>query len=364
VSDVTEARIPESAAALTPVWLTAALGRSGGFERAPVIEVDTEPVGTGQMCDSVRLRLGYAGPTDGPATLVAKLPAADPTSRATAKALRSYETEVRFYQELAPSLPVRSAACHYADIDVESAAFVLLLEDLAPARPGDQLAGCTPDQAAIAVAELVRLHAPRWGDPSLAGIEWLHRDPEVSRAFLGQLLPGLHEGFRLRYDGQLGDDVTAACDLLFGHLDAYLIPSATPRTVIHGDYRLDNLLFGADGGGPPVAVVDWQTAAHGPGLSDVAYFIGAGLKSEDRVAHEDALVRDYHERLLAAGVEGYTWDDCWEDYRRGTGGGIVMAVAASMLVERTERGDEMFLTMARRHAEHFLDLDAPALFAT
>jgi hypothetical protein len=34
-----------------------------------------------------------------------------------------------------------------------------------------------------------------------------------------------------------------------------------------------------------------------------------------------------------------------------------MALAASMLVERTDRGDEMFMAMAHRHAQHALDLD-------
>jgi hypothetical protein len=72
-------------------------------------------------------------------------------------------------------------------------------------------------------------------------------------------------------------------------------------------------------------------------------------------------VHRYHDGLLAAGVDGYEWDRCWTDYRRGTYAGLVMAVAASMLVERTERGDEMFLTMAHRHARHALDLDAAAL---
>jgi hypothetical protein len=38
-----------------------------------------------------------------------------------------------------------------------------------------------------------------------------------------------------------------------------------------------------------------------------------------------------------------------------------MAFAASMLVERTERGDQMFLTMARRHAAHVLDLSSHEL---
>jgi hypothetical protein len=39
----------------------------------------------------------------------------------------------------------------------------------------------------------------------------------------------------------------------------------------------------------------------------------------------------------------------------------VMAVAASMLVERTDRGDRMFLTMAGRHDRHALDIDGPGI---
>ncbi len=41
-----------------------------------------------------------------------------------------------------------------------------------------------------------------------------------------------------------------------------------------------------------------------------------------------------------------------------------MAVGASMLVVRTDRGDEMFLAMAHRHATHALDLGADELLTT
>ena len=88
--------------------------------------------------------------------------------------------------------------------------------------------------------------------------------------------------------------------------------------------------------------------------------LGVGIEPR---AHEDALVRDYHRGLEAAGVTGYDWEQCWTDYRRGTFAGLLMAVAASMLVERTERGDEMFLTMAARHSAHARDLDAAELLA-
>lgn len=349
--------IADTPDALTPAWLTWALGdRLGGAE---VTDVDLRALGTGQMCDSVRLVLRYDRDPGGPASVVAKLPAGDPTSRATAVMLRCYETEVRFYQQLATTLPVRTPDVLHAAVDVEGGSFVLLLEDLAPAQPGDQLAGCTPEEAATAIGELVRLHAPRWGDPALADLAWLHRDPEANRAFLAGLLPSLWDGFRDRYGARLGEEVHRVGGAVFDDLGRYLQAGTSPWTVVHGDYRLDNLLF--DAGRGTVAVVDWQMASHGPGSSDVAYFIGASLLPDDRRAHEADLVRAYHDGLVTAGVNDYDWERCWHDHRRASVGGLVMAVAASMLVERTDRGDEMFLAMAHRHARHALDLDAPAV---
>ena len=38
--------------------------------------------------------------------------------------------------------------------------------------------------------------------------------------------------------------------------------------------------------------------------------------------------------------------------------GLLMAIVASMVVQRTERGDLMFLTSATRHAQHALEVDA------
>ena len=352
--------IADTPAALTPEWVTGALHAGGRFDSA-VTSVHQEIVGTGQMSDSVRLTLTYASADGGPPTLIAKLPAADPTSRATALALRSYENEVRFYQQLAPQLPIRTPDVYYADIEVATARFVLLLEDMAPARQGDQLQGCTADMARVAVDELVHLHAPRWADPSLATLEWLHRDRDAQQQFLMVLLPSLWDGFRQRYAAELGADVHVAGEALFGRLGEYLSADSEPWTVVHGDYRLDNLLFDPTPGGVALTVVDWQTCGRGPALNDVAYFIGAGLLPDTRAEIEEELVRDYHRGLVATGVERYDWNRCWRDYRRGTWAGLIMAVAASMLVERTPRGDEMFLTMAARHSRHALDLAATEL---
>ena len=68
--------------------------------------------------------------------------------------------------------------------------------------------------------------------------------------------------------------------------------------------------------------------------------------------------------MAAAGVADLSFDTCWEGYRRHAFAGLIMAIGASMLVTRTDRGDEMFMAMANRHGRHALDVDAEALIPT
>jgi hypothetical protein len=349
--------IADTPEALTADWLTDALHDHLGGAR--VTTATTTPLGTGQMCDSVRIEVTYDGPTSLPPTFVAKLPAADETSRNTAMMLRNYVKEVSFYRELAGDLTIRTPRVYHADIDDTGVRFVLLMQDMAPAEQGDQLTGCTPDVARAALRELVGLHAPRWDDDALKSYPWLYTPPEEGRSMSQSMLPMLWNGFKDRYADRLSDQVKTSGPQLFDNIGGYVSDAGGPKTVVHGDYRLDNLLLGP--GTDDVAVVDWQTIALGTAGSDVAYFIGAGLLEDVRREHEDELVHGYYDDLVAAGVSGFTFDELWRDYRRGTWAGLIMAVGASMLVERTDRGDAMFMAMADRHAQHALDLDALAV---
>jgi aminoglycoside phosphotransferase (APT) family kinase protein len=129
-----------------------------------------------------------------------------------------------------------------------------------------------------------------------------------------------------------------------------------PRTIVHADFRLDNLLFTPDD--PAPVVVDYQTITWGSGAYDLAYFVGGCLEPEVRRRAAQDLVAGYHEALMAGGVRDYPLADLESDFRRECFGGLVMAIGASMLVKQTERGDAMFLTSVRRHAQQSLDLDA------
>ena len=338
---------------LTPEFLSTALGPA--TRGARVTDVDVSVVGTGQMGDCLRLTLDYDVAGAGPSSVVAKLPSGDENSRAAAAVVRAYEIEVNFYRQLHSGLLVRSPRCYYASLDVDTNDFVLLLEDIVGGRQGDQLAGCTVDQAAAAVAELPGLHAPRWGDAALEQLDWLHRSTPANAGMLSAIVRSLYPGFLERYADRLSPDVVRLSDRVIDDLDALDADRPRPWTVAHNDYRVDNLLFADAPGADPVVVVDWQTCVYGPGISDLAYFIGGSLPPDERRAHERDLVRDYQQRMRAAGV-ALEWDDLWAQYRRYTVAGLIMAIAASMLVKRTPRGDDMFMVMAERAGQHALDL--------
>jgi aminoglycoside/choline kinase family phosphotransferase len=346
---------------LTPAFLTEVLaGVAGG---AAVTDVDTALVGTGQLGECVRLTLSYDRSTTAPSTLVAKLPSTDDNSRAAAAVVRAYEIEVSFYRDLRAGLNVRTPQCYFASLDLDSNDFVLLLEDICGGTQGDQLAGCSVDEAAAAVAQLPGLHAPRWGDVALEQLEWLHRSTEANSGMFTEIVRSLYPGFLERYADRLSPDVVTLSEQVVACLDVLNAERPRPWTVAHSDFRLDNLLFQPDAPHDPVVVVDWQTCGYGPGISDLAYFIGGSLQTDDRRDHEADLVRDYQQRMHAAGAE-LNWDDLWSQYRRYTVAGLIMAIAASMLVKRTERGDDMFMVMAERAGRHAIDLEAIVRIST
>ena len=86
-----------------------------------------------------------------------------------------------------------------------------------------------------------------------------------------------------------------------------------------------------------------------------------GLDAAERETNEERLVRQYHEAISSAGVSGYGWEQCWEDYRRYAAYGVIMLTTAAVVVERTERGDAMFLAMLRRIAAQVTHLDTASM---
>lgn len=340
--------IPTGMDDLTAEWLSSALEK-------PVADVRRKQIGTGQIADSVRLSITYEdGTTE---SLVAKVTSADESSRRAALMTRTYEKEVGFYADLAADLPVRTPRCYWTGFDQAQAAYGVVLEDLAPAEQGDQMRGCSIDDAGLAVDELALLHGPTWNATNLEGRSWLDRGTGTTEPASGGLVQMLLTGFLERYEERLPADVVELAQRVVPRLAA-ATPTPGPHALTHGDFRNDNLMFGGTDG--RVCVLDWQTPGIGHPVSDLSYFLGGSLLVDDRRQHERALLDRYRQGLAAHGVE-LDDDDCWTAYRRYAFSGLNMAIIASMLVGRTDRGDDMFMAMAERAGRHALDLDSEAL---
>jgi hypothetical protein len=316
---MTTAAFPTTVDALTPSWLTMALREQAGLGDASVTAVRAEPIGQGVgiLCQLARLHLTYDDSNvEAPATVIAKIPTLEPQTRQMVALFQFYEREVRFYRELAPRVSLPVARCYYAAHDPGSNDFVLLIEDLGDARIGDQLESCSIEDAERVIDELARLHAAWWNAPELEALDWVpDANSEVNRSGL-MLYPMAWPMWKERFGEAVSERVIRAGEALGARYPEILDRLvAGPRTLCHGDCRLDNLFFATDPTHPALRAIDWQIAIRGVGTYDVGYFMTQSLSVDTRRAHEMALLRRYHAALVAGGVTDYGFDQLLEDYR-------------------------------------------------
>lgn len=306
--------VPRTLAEITPDWLTTTLRRHGVLAEAAVQTVAPQAIGAefGFLDVLARLRLTYDRAAAGaPASVVVKLPAADPLHRDIGNFYGAYEREIRFYQEIAPHSPIRLPRTFGLAMDREAGAYVLVLEDLGALASGDQVRGLTIDQARACVETIGRFHAAWWDAPQLAQLDWMPR-----RNLKAARYHAAWPKFRRLIGPQLPQAAVALGDRLDEHLENLLGRiDVAPQTIVHSDFRADNLLFDDPSSPQPVAVLDWQLAVRSHGALDTARLLCGSLASADRAKCETELVRRWYDALEAGGVTGYSFAKAFDDYR-------------------------------------------------
>ncbi len=321
--------------------------------------MEVEPIGTGQMSVSLRVRCDTPSPVAGlPASVVVKIPSPDRDVRQLVCA--GYRAEIAFYEEVAPTVAVRAPQCYLALSNDDASSFTLLLEDLAPAAQGDQVAGATLDAVTSAARNLAGLHGPRWCDATLRDARWPQPKGPDAHRFAAKLVGGALPQLADRLGAALSAADRATLEQAAEALPGFLSARPERFAPIHGDYRLDNLLFGPEGS---VSAVDWQTLDLGLPARDLAYLLGTSLTASERRAGETEAVGAYWADLRRHGVEGYAWDECFDDYRLGMLHCPLIIVLGAAYGTRTERGDAMFAAMVRRSCAAIRDLGSLALAA-
>jgi len=343
---------------ISPEWITGALNNSGVAAR--VIGLDMSPVGTGQVCDTYRIRLTYEGNVScqAPATVIGKFSSPD---KLLVK--RGFDSEFAFFRKFAPSIGMRIPRCYAAELDFETDEFVLLMEDQAPAKQGDQMRGCNAEEASVVMIEAAKFHASHWLDPELDGLSWLS-GPLSGRSFRKpRHVQNSWIKFYDQYKEQLDPKSAELAEILVANTDSWA-ESATegPHCLVHNDFRPDNMLFLEVGDELKMTTVDWATLGVGLGATDIAYFVGGALPIELRREVEGVLLKTYLDQLHEEGVTNYSMNDLKRDYSKYAFDCAMMAITASVLVPRTKRGDEMFLTMFHRACELALERDTVSLY--
>jgi hypothetical protein len=317
------ANIPDRASEISLAWITNALrcGRVPGADRLTGFEPETlEPGAFGELS---RLRLFYDGPVNGaPASLILKLASGLTTNRAQAARFGLYEREVAFYKAHALGFP--APMCFGAVIDKTGTRFALLLEDLGALCTADQIAGVDIGSVLTAVAAIARGHA-RWWDHPPSWPPSLHDQP------LAKLYRQAWPTFADRFGDELPDGSVALGERLAGDIDDLLDElSSGSVTVVHGDFRTDNLFFGVS----EVKLVDWQLVSRARGIFDVAYFVGQCMTTADRRTHEASVIAHWRDAL---GIGGYSLADAHADYERSLYACITLVVVGGVLDRATER---------------------------
>jgi Phosphotransferase enzyme family len=345
--------IPRYPTDVTADWLNAVLNARG--ESVDVREVEVVPIGTGQTGATYRVSATYAANPDRvPATFVIKLPAQDDTVRD--RVTMGYRAECAFYAHVADRVKVPTPQWFHCEISADAADYALLLADQSPAVQGDQLAGCGEAQARLAAVAIAGLHGPTWQDPiwlDFAGIAFQRPDEATAQ--------GMGEVARISVDltleklgARLGQKDSDTFSTTMNLVSPWLLAEHDRFSLMHGDYRLDNMLFDPDS--TRVSVVDWQTLGVGLPARDLAYFIGTSVQPQLRAAIERDLVDEYHRALLTYGIEGYDSEMCWRDYRLGMPQVLLISAFGFAFAAGTERGDEMVLTMLRRGCQAIREL--------
>jgi len=333
--------IPSGPSDVTAAWITSVTDWT-------VDSIELTDIGTGLGVSSAVYRAVLTG-QDCPSSVVVKLTAADPAAAFTSTVLHMYRREVKFFELLAHHSPMRVPAGYYWTVSDDGARVAVIMEDLGGNRPCDQIAGIDLADAERCIDAIAEWHARWWRD--VDGLTEQYAALALGNDLYPAILPGLFaEGWeKLMATPQCRPpDNVLEVGPRFGDLLAGLLQQLDqdPVTLLHGDFRGDNLLFAADGS--PIAI-DFQLIHTGSAAYDLAYFITQTLDADDARAHEEALLDRWRRRVVEAGVDTADLDRIDDDYTAAALFCLVYPVVASrgMDLDDPRQADLVSVMMSR-----------------
>lgn len=308
-------QVIDDAGQVTPEWLTGTLRRSGSLPSGSVNRVVLRETLTLPVSVVSHLEVAYSNDALSTAPHRLFLKISNPDFEPPAPRERP-PAEIEFYASVAGAMPDPPLPRYFdGAFSRANGRSHLLLEDLS-ATHQTPLAPSPPAQCEQAVDALAQLHAFWWEHPQLGrGVGRL-----LSTEAVLELAHEVAANYA-RFADHLGERLPAHRRRLFDAvIDTFPRPwirLSSPKglTITHGDAHRGNFLYPLRPSGGRVYLIDWQLWHVHIGPRDLAYLLTRWLSAESRALVEQSLLRRYHQALLAGGVQGYGWDECWKDYR-------------------------------------------------
>ena len=304
-----------------------------------------------------RLILAYDQATrDTPATLIAKLPPDQAEMAENCVVFQPGTKEAWFYRSIAPTGCITVPQCYFALAERATGQAALLLADLGEMEATSQTIGMSIADATLALQEAAQLHARWWNQENsaaLAELRDLNDNGDDSTALVDQFYAEAWPYFLQNAQFAIPATVRAFGATLVGR-GAVLesLCDNSPKTLLHGDFRVDNMLFAGRSAQRQCYVLDWEDVGLGCCATDVAWLI-AGCVSAIDADQEQQLLKSYHTALCANGVTTYTYEQCLLDYRRAMVERFVQGVLSGTVYEpATATSDER--AFARAMGERFV----------
>ena len=313
---------------VTAEWLTAVLTRSGALTQGHVTGFDAAD-GRGNWSTSGSLQLQYSRDAQGerPSRLFLKMVNAD-TGDGEFFGSSEVDYYLRDYVDV-PDAPL--LRCYDGRYSAAIHRYHLLLEDVSATHT---IACDKPPTLAygLALAEAFAiLHAHWWGAERLAAANAPLHDADHIRRWVAIGEPGA-----AHIIGKLGHELTphwpaAIRDIFARHPQAMIrrTQDANGFTLFHGDAGCYNIMVPREGE-RPLYLIDRQPFDWGLttwlGVYDLAYAISLEWHAEARRQWERPILRHYHQALSQRGVQGYAWEQLWDDYRLCLAMGVYIAV--------------------------------------
>jgi hypothetical protein len=312
---------PKTIEEINAPWLTEILQGASVLNKATVREVNIQGIGEGVgfLSGRARVTLRYDQAEVGaPSSVVVKLPACVKEGREFAESAHAYEREIRFYREVAPLTSIRVPRMYATIMDPDQGAFILVMEDLKGMTAGDQVAGMSRAYVLAAARTIAPLHALWWNGAQRTPLAWV---PSVEQqlkmlAVTPEAVRKAWPMFLETFGDSLPPEGRALGERIIVHVEGILAAFvAGQRTLVHFDYRADNLFMDNLAAQAPIIVVDWQLAMWGLGAYDIARLAGGSILPAERWGHHEEIVGCWHQGLVAGGVCDYPIDQAWHDYR-------------------------------------------------